>query len=117
MEEESGKFQDSMGMQCLRELDQNVMQCSNSESQKQMVRGGAKWKRLSRDIQVGSVQEKGSNKENVIKIGNKRGVEAEKDTTVEGETLNKKVKVEMSVSSVHNKQVRVAILKWPQVIQ
>lgn len=82
-----------------------------------MVRGGGKWKRFSRDIQVGSVQEKGNNKENVIKIGNKRGVEVEMETTLECETLNKKVKAGRSVSSVHNKQVGVTSLDWPQVIQ
>lgn len=117
MEEESGKPQDPGGMQCLQEQDQNAMHCSSSETQQQDVRGGGKWKRLSRDILVGSVPEKGSNKENVLKIGTKRGVEAHMETTVGGETFNKKVKAERSDSSVHNKQVGVASLDWPQVIQ
>lgn len=53
----------------------------------------------------------------MIKIGNKRGVEAEMETTVDCETLSKKVKAEMSASSLYNNQVRVASIDWPQVIQ
>lgn len=92
-------------MRYLQVIEQNVMQSPRAEKPKQMTRGGEKWKRLSGDIQEWSIQEKRDNKENEIRMGNKKGMEAEIEITEGCETFSKKVNVERYAPSLHNNQV------------
>lgn len=84
------------------------MQSSSSEQTKLVTRVGGKWKMLSRNTQNGTLQEKGHNKENEIRIGNKR----EMVVGIEGfegcETLSKKIKAKSGSLYLNNNKSR----KW-----